>query len=181
MMIEPASLGLLPPINFAGISPTTKMVIVSSDQDNVACSADSVNIFESTTQVPAAQKNYLFFNSDMTGTPNQVGNHYYPNTYGYKDTAAVDNRDFYVTYKLSVAAAECVINGSSCNVFLGNGSAAQLTMGTWTTVHPSTRCHITRSHELTGDYRLPIGAVQICICMCLRLNFLRSRRRISNS
>ena len=112
VMIEPASLGLLPPINFAGISPTTKMVIVSSDQDNVACSADGVNIFESTTQVPAAQKNYLFFNSDMTGTPNQVGNHYYPNTYGYKDTAAIDNRDFYVTYKLSVAAATCMAAGN---------------------------------------------------------------------
>ena len=136
VMIEPASLGLLPPINFAGISPATKMVIVSSDQDNVACSADGVNIFESTTQVPAAQKNYLFFNSDLTGTPNQVGNHYYPATYGYKDTAAVDNRDFYVTYKLSVAAATCVFGGTNCNVFLGNGSAEQLTMGTWTNGTP---------------------------------------------
>ena len=136
VMIEPASLGLLPPINFAGISPATKMVIVSSDQDNVACSADGVKIFESTTLVPAAQKNYLFFNSDMTGTPYQVGDHYYPNTYGYKDTAAIDNRDFYVTYKLSVAAAECLIIGSNCNVFLGNGSAEQLGMGTWTNGTP---------------------------------------------
>jgi hypothetical protein len=136
VMIEPASLGLLPPINFTGISPATKMVIVSSDQDNVACSADGVNIFESTTQVPAAQKNYLFFNSDMTGTPNQVGNHYYPNTYGYKDTAAIDNRDFYVTYKLSVAAAECVFGGSNCSTFLGNGSPEQRTMGTWTNGTP---------------------------------------------
>lgn len=136
VMIEPASLGLLPPINFTGISPATKMVIVSSDQDTVACSADGVSIFTSTTQVPAVQKNYLFFNSDMTGTPNQVGNHYYPNTYGYKDTAAVDNRDFYVTYKLSVAAAECVTNGNNCNVFLGNGSTGQLTMGTWTNTTP---------------------------------------------
>jgi len=132
VMIEPASLGLLPPINFTGISPATKMVIVSSDKDNVACSADGVSIFESTTQVPAAQKNYLFFNSDMTGTPNQVGNHYYPNTYGYKDTAAVDNRDFYVTYKLSVAAATCLTAGTNCSTFLGNGSPEQLTMGTWT-------------------------------------------------
>jgi hypothetical protein len=132
VMIEPASLGLLPAINFAGISPATKMVIVSSDQDTVACSADGVSIFESTTQVPAAQKNYLFFNSDLTGTPNQVGDHYYPNTYGYKDTAAIDNRDFYVTYKLSVAAAECVFGGNNCSTFLGNGSAEQLTMGTWT-------------------------------------------------
>ena len=136
VMIEPASLGLLPPINFAGISPATKMVIVSSDQDTVACSADGVSIFESTTQVPAAQKNYLFFNSDMTGTPNQVGDHYYPNTYGYKDTAAIDNRDFYVTYKLSVAAATCVFGGTNCGIFLGNGSSQQLSMGTWTNGTP---------------------------------------------
>jgi len=136
VMIEPASLGLLPPINFAGISTATKMVIVSSDQDTVACSKDGVSIFTSTTQVPAAQKNYLWFNSDTTGTPNQVGNHYYPNTYGYNDTAAIDNRDFYVTYKLSVAAADCLTNANHCSEFLGNGSAEQLNMGTWTNGTP---------------------------------------------
>jgi len=119
------------PINFAAISPTTKMVIVSGDQDNIACSQDAVSIFTSTTQLPAIQKNYLFVNSDLTGTPNQVGNHYFPNTYGYKDTAAIDNRDFYVTYKLSVAAARCLFEGSDCSIFLGNGSTEQLNMGTW--------------------------------------------------
>jgi hypothetical protein len=138
VMIEPASLGLLPPINFGGISPATKMVIVSADQDNVACSADGVSIFTSTTQVPAAQKNYLFFNTDNSGTPNQVGNHYFPNTYGYKDTAAIDNRDFYVTYKLSVSAAQCLFLGNNCNVFLGNGNSDQLTMGHWTNGKPIT-------------------------------------------
>jgi hypothetical protein len=136
VMIEPASLGLLPPINYAGISPATKMLILSADQDNVACSKDGVSIFTSTTQVPASQKNYLFFNTDNTGTPNQVGNHYFPNTYGFKDTAAIDNRDFYVTYKLSVAAAQCLTNGNSCSTFLGNGSVAQLYMGTWTNGQP---------------------------------------------
>ena len=136
VMIEPASLGLLPPINFAGISPATQLLIVTGDQDNVACSADGVSIFTSTTQVPAAQKNYLFFNSDLTGTPNQVGNHYFPNSDGYKDTAAIDNRDFYVTYKLSVSAADCMTNGNNCSVFLGNGSANQLSVGGWTNGTP---------------------------------------------
>jgi pimeloyl-ACP methyl ester carboxylesterase len=131
VMIEPASLGLLPPINFAGISPATQMLILSADQDNVACSADGVSIFTSTTQVPAAQKNYLWFNSDLTGTPNQVGDHYFPNSNGYDDTAAIDNRDFYVTYKLSVSAAQCMFLGNNCNVFLGNGNADQLSMGHW--------------------------------------------------
>jgi hypothetical protein len=86
--------------------------------------------------VPAAQKNYLFYNSDTTGTPNQVGDHYFPNTYGFKDTASIDNRDFYVTYKLSVAAAQCLTNGNSCSTFLGNGSFDQLYMGTWTNGTP---------------------------------------------
>jgi hypothetical protein len=136
VMIAPASLGLLPAINFAGISPATKMVIVSGDQDTVACTADAINIYNSTTQVPAAQKNYLFYNSDTTGTPNQTGDHYYSNTDGYKDTAAIDNRDFYVAWKLSVSAAQCVTVGTNCDVFLGNGSANQLGLGGWTNGTP---------------------------------------------
>jgi pimeloyl-ACP methyl ester carboxylesterase len=131
VLIEPASLGLLPNINFPQISPSTQMVIVSSDQDTVACEQDGVTIFESTTQIPAANKNYLFFHTDNTGTPNQVGNHYYPNTDGYKDTAAIDARDFFVTWKLSVAAADCLTQGLYCDYFIGNGSADQTGMGNW--------------------------------------------------
>jgi hypothetical protein len=132
VLIEPASLGLLPAINFAGIDPGTRMLVLSGDQDTVACSKDGVSIFTSTTQIPAVQKNYLFYNSDTSGTPNQVGNHFFPNTYGYHDTAAIDNRDYYVTYKLSVAAANCLIGQTSCNTYLGNGSTDQLYTGTWT-------------------------------------------------
>jgi len=137
VMIEPASLGLLPPINFAGISPNTQMLILSADEDNVACSANGVSIFESTTQVPPAQKNYLFFNSDSYGSPAQLGNHFFPDTNGYKDDNdfapyyGVDARDYYVTWKLSVAAANCVFSGANCDYFLGNGSADQLDMGNW--------------------------------------------------
>jgi acetyl esterase/lipase len=131
VLIEPASLGLLPAINFAGIDPGTRMLVLSGDQDTVACSKDGVSIFTSTTQIPAAQKNYLFYNSDNSGTPNQVGNHFFPNTYGYHDTAAIDNRDYYATYKLSVAAANCLTSQTSCGTFLGNGSTSQLYMGTW--------------------------------------------------
>jgi len=130
LMIEPDGL-LLPAINFAGIPSTTKMLILSADQDTVACSQYAQNIFESTTQIPAAQKNFLWFNSDSTGTPNQIGNHYFPNTSGYADTAAIDTRDFYVTWKLSVGAANCLTQGTNCDYFLGNGSADQLGMGTW--------------------------------------------------
>lgn len=130
VLIEPDGL-LLPSINFAAIPSTTKMLILSADQDTVACSKDAVNIFESTTQIPATQKNFLWFNSDSTGTPNQIGNHYFPNTTGYNDTAAIDARDFYVTWKLSVGAANCLTQGTNCDYFLSNGSANQLSMGTW--------------------------------------------------
>jgi len=131
VLIEPASLNLLPPINFAGIPAATKMLIVSSDEDTVACDADAVNIFESTTQIPASQKNYLWFNTDRTGTPNQLGNHYYPDTSGFGDDAAIDTRDFYVTWKLSVGAANCLTQGTDCDYFLSNGGANQVSMGTW--------------------------------------------------
>jgi predicted esterase len=141
VMIEPARMNLLPTINFSAIPSTIKMLFVSGDQDNVACSADAVNIFESTTQVPNSQKNYLWCNSDSTGTPNQICNHYFPNTGGYNDTAAIDTRDFYITWKLSVGAADCLTQGTDCQYLLGNGSVDQLSMGDWSNgqpVHPMT-------------------------------------------
>ncbi len=131
VMIEPASLGLLPTPTFANIPSNLQFTIVSSDQDNVACSANGVQIFESTPQVPAAQKNYLFFHTDNHGVPNQIGNHFYPTTNGYSDDATVDARDYFVTWKLSEAAAACAFSGTSCSTFLGNGNAAQTTMGNW--------------------------------------------------
>jgi predicted esterase len=136
VMIEPARLNLLPAINFSTIPSTIKMLFVSGDQDNVACSADAVNIFESTTQVPNSQKNYLWCNSDSTGTPNQICNHYFPNTGGYNDTAAIDTRDFYITWKLSVGAADCLTQGTDCQYFLGDGTADQLGMGDWSNGQP---------------------------------------------
>ncbi len=138
VMIEPASLGLLPTPTFANISPGMKYVIVSSDEDTVACTADGVRIFESTPQVPAAQKNYLFFNTDNHGVPNQIGNHYYPATNGYMNDATVDARDYFVTWKLSEAAASCVFTGTYCSTFLGAGNTEQTTMSNWSDGVPVT-------------------------------------------
>ncbi len=131
VMIEPASLGLLPPINYNGIYSKTTMLILSADQDNIACSRDGVSIFTNTPQVDATRKNYLFFNSDSTGTPPQLGTHYFPTTNGYNGDPGVDARDFFVTYKLSVAAADCVVYNSNCSYFIGNGSPEQVGMGVW--------------------------------------------------
>lgn len=129
--VEPASLGLLTPGKFSQIDPNTKLVEMVADQDQVACSADALSIWNNTSQIPAANKNFLFLNTDTTGTPNQVGNHWYPNTDGYHDTAAIDTRDFYVTWKLSVAAAACAFTNQFCDYALGNGSPNQVSMGTW--------------------------------------------------
>jgi pimeloyl-ACP methyl ester carboxylesterase len=131
VLIEPASLGLLPPINYAGINSNLRMLIVSADQDTIACSKDGVSIYTNTPQVPAAQKNYLFFNTDSHGAPALLGNHYFPTTNGYNDDAALDARDFFVTYKLSVAAATCMTVGNNCGYFLGSGSTNQVGMGAW--------------------------------------------------
>jgi hypothetical protein len=160
------------------------MVIVSSDQDNVACSADGVSIFESTTQVPAAQKNYLFFNSDMTGTPNQVGNHYYPNTYGYKDTAAIDNRDFLRDLQAFGGGRNLRDAGNNCSVFLGNGSASQLSVGGLgpmaQPVAPMT--YYSRSDDIAGDSRLrTVAAGQKDDMFPPAAQFFLSCRRFSNS
>ena len=134
--VEPASLGLLAPGNFSQIDPSTKLLEVVADQDGVACASDAVNIWNNTAQIPAANKNFLFVHTDTTGTPNQLGNHWYPNTDGYNDTAPVDTRDFYITWKLSVAMASCVISNQYCDYALGNGSANQISMGNWSNGTP---------------------------------------------
>ena len=68
--------------------------------------------------------------TDTHGTPAQLATHFFPNTDGYQDTQAVDARDFFITWKLSVAAADCVTKGTSCQYAFGGG-AEQLYRGHW--------------------------------------------------
>ena len=130
--IEPGRRGLIPTTeNFATIDPATKFVMVVGDVDDVVCTSTATFVWNSMIQIPDENKDYLLVRSDTRGYPAQLGNHFFPNNTGTYDTAAVDARDYYVSYKLSVAALNCALKGTDCEYALGNGDPRQLDMGKW--------------------------------------------------
>ena len=127
-LVEPATKGLIAGAAFGQINPATKMQVLIGDQDTIGCKAQALQIWAATSQLQT--RDFLLVTSDTHGSPNQLANHFYPNTDGYGDTAAIDARDFYITWKLSVAAASCVTNGNYCDSAFG-GQANELDRGTW--------------------------------------------------
>jgi len=128
---EPGNKSLIPAEDFTRIDPNTKLLIVGGEEDDVVCLTSIKKIWAATSQIPAGNKTFLLARSDSHGAPAQIANHYFPNTNGYMDTAAVDARDYYITFKLSVAALNCTYKGTDCSVAFGAALPEQITMGSW--------------------------------------------------
>ena len=136
VLIEPGSKGLVPAQDYSKIYAGTPMVMVIGDQDTVVCDTTASRIWNVSSQIPSSLKNLLWIQSDTHGTPQQLGNHFFPGTSGFDDTAAVDDRDYNITWKLSVAMADCVFGNTTndpnaCSIALGAGNPLQTTMGNW--------------------------------------------------
>ncbi len=133
--IEPGTKNLVPGEDFSKISANTALVEVVGDADTVACKNDAIRIFTQTTQIPPSLKNLLWVQTDTHGAPAQVANHFFPNTDGFNDNATIDNRDYNISWKLSVGTAECVFGGGpdpgACVYGLGAGNLLQIWMGRW--------------------------------------------------
>ncbi len=70
--------------------------------------------------------------SESHGSPAQLGTHFFPDTNGLEDAdSGVDDRDYNVTWKLSVGLFDCVLNGTYCTYGLGHGSFDQMNMSNW--------------------------------------------------
>ncbi len=129
--IEPGAKRLVPGEDYSRIPASTKVLMVSGEDDTINCIDQANQIWTRMTQVPDANRDFLLVRSDRRGTPQQIANHFFPNTSGQEDTAAVDARDYYITWKLSVAMLNCTFKGTDCNIALGNGSLQQTDMGAW--------------------------------------------------
>ncbi len=138
--IEPGIVGLVPSTpTFADIDPTTKLIVVVGANDTVVCVKSAKVAWAGTAQIPASSRNFLVVQSDSHGSPAQLGNHFFPNTNGFNDTAAVDDRDFNVTWKLSVGAMNCALNNTDCTFALGSGDFDQVNMAIWSDGVPVTQ------------------------------------------
>lgn len=130
-VIEPGGLGVVPSEDLSRIDPGTKLVVVAGDEDTVVCTDTAVAIWQETPQISDANRDFLLALSDRSGSPAQIANHFFPTTSGVLDTAAVDARDFYVTFKLSVGLLSCAFYGDDCPYALGDGASVQVDMGLW--------------------------------------------------
>jgi pimeloyl-ACP methyl ester carboxylesterase len=129
-LIEPGTKGLIPGTDFSKMDQSTKYTVLIGDFDRVACKAQALEIWDGTPQV--TNKDFLVARTDLHGKPYQLASHFFPNTDGYNDTAPIDGRDFFITWKLSVAAASCVTTGSFCDyAFGGVKGSNQLDRGFW--------------------------------------------------
>lgn len=128
--IEPGGLDLVPSADFGAILPETKLLVVIGDEDGIVCSRAAVNLWETTAQIPDANRDFLLALSDRRGRPAQIANHFFPAAKPSAPTT-VDARDFFITYKLSVAALNCAFEGSDCSYAFGDGAPEQLDMGLW--------------------------------------------------
>ena len=129
--IEPGGPPLIPGGPFEDIDPTTKLVLVAGEDDTNVCIETAKTLWERTAQIPGANRDFLLVRTDTRGTPQQVANHWFPTTAGTLDTATLDTRDFFVTFKLSVGALNCRFKGTDCQYAMGNGAAEQTWMGRW--------------------------------------------------
>ena len=131
-----ANPGKLAAFNAQAIDPSTLVILLVGDDDDSGRICPSVTVWSQLTQIPSVYKPFLYARSDSTGTPAQLANHWFPLTYTDKDTDptyyAVDNRDWNITYKLSVAATACVSDGLYCDYALGNGPLNQYGVTTQT-------------------------------------------------
>ena len=136
--IEPGQ-GTMPTYDNSAIDPRTYLVVVVGDEDKPKRRCEAATIWQNLAQIPSSNKDFLEVISDARGTPQQLGNHYFPLTDTTKDTLpppSVDDRDYNVTWKLSVGMFDCATRGADCDYALGHGSANQIGMGDWSNGAP---------------------------------------------
>jgi pimeloyl-ACP methyl ester carboxylesterase len=133
-------------INAQAINPSTLVVLLVADEDDKNRICPSVALWSQMTQIADVYKPFLYARSDSTGTPAQLANHWFPLTYTKQDTDpppnAIDDRDWNITYKMSVATIACTTTSLYCDYALGNGplnewgSTTQTYMGLWSSGIP---------------------------------------------
>lgn len=138
--IEPGE-GQIPTFDPSLIDSHTAILMAVGDIDKSARLCTGATIWSQMTQIPASQKPFLTVRTDDYGTPNQLANHWFPLTDTTKDDVpppvSVDNRDYNITYKFSVAMIRCIHDATYCDYVYGTGpvnnygATTQTDMGVW--------------------------------------------------
>lgn len=100
------------------------MLVIVGNQDVIVGKSAADIIWHNTTQIPAANKNYLQFQSDNYGTPGLVADH------GPATRRPPNAFNFYGVWRLFDGLESCSIEEKLCEVALGN-TAQQRNLGQW--------------------------------------------------
>ncbi len=125
---EPKAIVLSQPYNMAidadlsAIPPTTLLDCIVSAADTIAGRSGCDRVWDGTAHIPAANRNYIWMNSDQHGMLPLIADHFVPVV-----TTALD---FYGPWKLADALVDCAVYGHDCAFALG-GSGLQTGMGNW--------------------------------------------------
>lgn len=135
--IEPGGLGAIPKADFSKIDDSTYIILVVGTNDDVACKSTALFLWNEIRKVRDANKDFLLVRSDSHGSPPLYADHYFPATVGFlKDATSLNALDFFVTFKLSVAALNCAFKRQDCTYAVGHGRPEQVDMGSWSDGRP---------------------------------------------
>lgn len=110
------------PAEMATIPAATRLLVLVGDQDVIVGKSAASLIWQNTAQIPAANKNYLLFQTDNHGTPALVADH------GMATRRNAFN--FFGIWKLFDGLESCSIEAKLCEVALGN-TQPQRSLGQW--------------------------------------------------
>jgi len=120
--------GGLPLPELAAIAPTSRVLVVTADEDRVVGDEAARVIWDGLTSVPLDRRDHVRLRSDRRGDPPLVADHLLPQTAGWG--SRTDALDWYGTWKLVDLLTDCAFAGRGCEE-AQNGSARQRSMGFW--------------------------------------------------
>ncbi|HEX2914165.1 MAG TPA: alpha/beta hydrolase fold domain-containing protein [Chloroflexia bacterium] len=120
-LASPAELGQIP--------PSIKMLLLAGDSDMVVGETATKLIWQSISQVPASNKNYLLAVSDNYGQPPLVADH------GMTVHRPPNALDYNGIWKLFDGLESCALAGKDCDYALGN-TEHQRSLGNWSDGRP---------------------------------------------
>jgi len=133
-LFAPGRRGHAPDEHWWDTDPKTKILLVVGDDDGTVCSDTALAIWNGTGHIPDEDRDFLHVLTDMHGLPWMLADHIYPKTEKWRGVE--DARDYFITYKLSVAALNCVFREEDCDYAFGNGHPNQVYMGEWSDGQP---------------------------------------------
>ncbi len=114
--------------DFHDIPPSTLLLVIVGEDDNIAGNDSGKLIFTTADQVPLDQKDYIIQRTDRHGNPALVADHLAPLC--IPKGSSVDAMDYYSTWKLFDALTDYAFYGINQDYCLGN-TTEQRFMGYW--------------------------------------------------